>query len=101
MISKLCQINETILDFKADRNYINVPIRPPVKSWIEIPSSLNLHEAQEILNTENIIHYEEILVRSENKETTSEELRLEITGRNPLREDQFHLFFQIYLKETS
>ena len=92
-LQTISQIKDIIRDFKADKIYINVPIRPPAESWVEIPSSFDLHEAQKILNAENIAHYEEILIESVNKEASSDEIILEITERHPLREDQILSLF--------
>ena len=87
------KINEIIQEWGIERVYINVPIRPPAESWVEIPSSLELHEAQKILNAESIAHYEEILIESVDRDSTNEEIILEITGRHPLREDQVITLF--------
>ncbi|MHA1304913.1 MAG: radical SAM protein [Candidatus Heimdallarchaeaceae archaeon] len=97
----LTDIKKLLDEIKPDRVYINVPIRPPAEGWVEIPPTDRLQTAIQILNAENIAHYEELLVETVNKEASSEQIILEITQRHPLRDDQiFSLFPELKEEEV-
>lgn len=92
-IQSLKEIRKIIDQLNVDRVYINVPIRPPAESWVEIPSTFKLSEAQEILKAESIAHFEEILIESVDKETAPENQILSILKRHPLRIEQIYTLF--------
>jgi len=92
-IQSLKEIRKIIDQLNVDRVYINVPIRPPAESWVEIPPTFKLSEAQEILKAENIAYFEEILIESVDRETTPENQILNILKRHPLRNEQIYTLF--------
>ena len=86
-------IKEILDELKVDKTFINVPIRPPAESWVEIPSNEVLAEAQKILNAESIAHFENLLIESVDRDASPEDQILSITKRHPLREDQIMTLF--------
>jgi wyosine [tRNA(Phe)-imidazoG37] synthetase (radical SAM superfamily) len=92
-IQSLKEIRKRIDQLNVDRVYINVPIRPPAESWVKIPPTFKLTEAQDILKAENIAHFEEILIESVDQETTPENQILSILKRHPLRIEQIYTLF--------
>ncbi len=86
-------IKEILDELKVDKTFINVPIRPPAESWVEIPTNEVLAEAQRNLNAESIAHFENLLIESVDRDASPEEQILSITKRHPLREDQIMTLF--------
>lgn len=86
-------IKDILDELKVDKTFINVPIRPPAESWVEIPSNEVLAEAQKILNAESIAHFENLLIESVDRDASPEDQILSITKRHPLREDQIMTLF--------
>ncbi len=96
----LTQIKKIIDKIGFDKVFINAPIRPPAEKWVEIPSLENLQNAKEILEAEDISHYEEVLIENVDKKSDSEQRIIEITQRHPLREEQvYSLFPELNKKE--
>ncbi|MCE7742919.1 MAG: radical SAM protein [Candidatus Heimdallarchaeota archaeon] len=92
-VKSLKEIRKLIDQIKVDRVYINVPIRPPAESWVEIPPSNRLIVAQEILKAESIAHFEELLVDSVDRESPPFNQILNILKRHPLRNEQVYTLF--------
>ncbi len=86
-------IKEILDELKVDKTFINVPIRPPAESWVEIPTNEVLAEAQRNLNAESIAHFENLLIESVDRDASPEDQILSITKRHPLREDQIMTLF--------
>lgn len=84
----ISKIKEILEKMHCDRIYVNVPIRPPAESWVEIPDKERIVEICKELNAHNIAHYESIKGFQINKEDDLREQILKITTRHPLREDQ-------------
>ncbi len=91
--TSLTEIRKIIDQINADRVYINVPIRPPAESWVEIPPSNRLIVAQEILKAESIAHFEELLIESVDRESPPFDQILNILRRHPLRNEQIYTLF--------
>ncbi|NHI94476.1 MAG: radical SAM protein [Candidatus Lokiarchaeota archaeon] len=48
-LDELNQIREKLFLIKPDRVYINIPIRPPTESWVQIPSKDAIKKANKLL----------------------------------------------------
>jgi len=84
----LTDIKKVLNEIKPDRIYINVPIRPPAESWVEIPKPDRILAAQHTLGeTVSITGYESGNFNVEEFKDARSAI-LEITSRHPLREDQ-------------
>ena len=92
-ITSIKEIKKIIDQINVDRVYINVPIRPPAESWVEIPPSNRLIIAQEILEAESIAHFEDLLIESVDRESSPNEQILNILKRHPLRNEQIYTLF--------
>jgi len=92
-INSINEIKKIIDEINVDRVYLNVPIRPPAESWVEIPPSNRLIIAQEILKAESIAHFEELLIESVDRESAPFEQILNILKRHPLRNEQIYTLF--------
>lgn len=94
----LRKIKEIIDSIGFDKVFINVPIRPPAESWVEIPDPEILLEAQNILSAESISLYETSDVTSVDKTAPPEQNIVEIAQRHPLREDQVYSLLENFSK---
>jgi len=92
-ITSLTELRKLIDQIHADRVYINVPIRPPAESWVEIPPANRLTVGQEILGAYSIAHFEELIVESIDQEAPLSEQLLNIIIRHPLRTEQIYTLF--------
>ena len=74
-------------EVKPDRVYVNVPIRPPAESWVEIPDEDSIAKAHEILHSYIIDKYEEGDFHIDDPSQLYDEI-LKICERHPMREEQ-------------
>jgi len=84
---ELIKIKEKLDLIKPDRIDINVPIRPPVESWVKIPDKGIFSVFNEIFNDYNNINFPEegkFNIYSSNFENEV----LSILERHPMRQDQ-------------
>ncbi len=84
---ELKKISEALEDIKPDRVYINVPIRPPAESWVEIPDEDTIVKAHEILHSYVIAKYEEGDFHIDDPSQLYDAI-LKICERHPMREEQ-------------
>ena len=83
----LLKIKEKIDLIKPDRIDINVPIRPPVEKWVEIPDKESLSLLNDVFGDYNNINFPEIGNFSVYSLEFEKEL-LSIIERHPMRQDQ-------------
>ena len=98
-LETLKEIKKIIDSIGVDKIFINIPIRPPAEKWVKIPLQERLVIAKEILDSESISHYDDILVESLDVLADYETQILEITQRHPLREEQIFSLFPDLSKE--
>ncbi|GAH36472.1 unnamed protein product, partial [marine sediment metagenome] len=84
---ELLKIKEKIDLIKPDRIDINVPIRPPVEKWVEIPDRTIISLLNEVFEEYRDIAYPEMGVFGLYSEDFKKEL-LNILERHPMRQDQ-------------
>ncbi len=84
---ELKKISEALDEINPDRVYVNVPIRPPAESWVEIPNEENIAKAHEILHSYVIAGYEEGDFYIDDPSQLYDEI-LKICERHPMREEQ-------------
>lgn len=79
-----------IQEFRPDKIYINVPIRPPAEKWVSIPSLEALTTAQKIFPDAKIISFAEmgeITVNGQDIQEIHKSL-IDVIRRHPLRKEQ-------------
>ncbi len=83
----LYRLGEIIKDLKPHRVYINVPIRPPAESWVEVPDDETLRMAAKILGAVPLGSMEEgtFYVKDDEDPFTA---ILNIIKRHPMRRKQ-------------
>ncbi len=84
---ELSKIAVILQEVKPDRVYVNVPIRPPAESWVEIPDEVSIAMAHEILHSYVIAGYEEGDFHIDDPSQLYDEI-LKICERHPMREEQ-------------
>ncbi len=84
---ELLKIYEKIDLIKPDRIDINVPIRPPVEKWVEIPDKTIISSLNEIFKDYNNINFPEMGTFNIYSSNFEKEL-LSIIERHPMRQNQ-------------
>ncbi len=84
---EILKIESILKEVNPDRIYINVPIRPPAESWVEIPDEESIAKAHEILKSYVISGYEMGEFNISDGTKLYDEV-LKICERHPMREDQ-------------
>jgi len=96
---ELVKVKDVLEGVGAHRNYVNVPIRPPAESWVELPDEKNFQRVCKFLGDFIFLNFREDgrfhlphvgQVDESHKEITKAymESLLEIIKRHPLRFDQ-------------
>ena len=84
---ELLKIKEKIDLIQPDRIDINVPIRPPVENWVEIPNKSFISLLNEVFGDYNNINYPEMGKFGIYSSNFEKEF-LSIIERHPMRQDQ-------------
>lgn len=74
--------------FQPEQVQINIPSRPPVESWVEIPDNESLNLGRLILQSSQILPLDEVGIIDSRLFKTPIEAILSITKRHPLRYEQ-------------
>jgi wyosine [tRNA(Phe)-imidazoG37] synthetase (radical SAM superfamily) len=94
------QLELALEQMNCDRTYVNVPIRPPAETWVQIPPKKRVLEICKQLKADNIAHYEQVEGFHLDKTEDIEEQLLKITTRHPLREKQIIRMLELPKEKT-
>lgn len=93
---ELTSIKEKLDLIKPDRIDINVPIRPPVEDWVEVPDKTIFQKLNRIFGKYTDINFPEIGKFQKYSGEFEQEL-LNIIKRHPMRQDQV---FKTFINDT-